>query len=160
MNSFITAKIALKKLQFGPQKCFVLHTTKEHEKYKNSQLYVDGWILQDVLNVATGETTREDTPAGDMEISHPDSEKYLGQILSSDGKNLKNIEKMRNKGIGIKNRITQMLEEMPGGIYHFSIAIIYRNSYLISSILSSSEVWYDVTKADIEQLEQVDEWLI
>ena len=160
MNSFINAKIAIKKLQFGPQKCFVLHTTKEHEQYKNSELYVDGWILKDVINVVTGETTKEDTLEGNMEISHPDAEKYLGQILSSDGKNSKNIEKMRNKGIGIKNKVIQMLEEMPGGIFHFSIAIIYRNSYLISSILSSSEVWYGVTKAEIEQLEQVDEMLI
>ena len=45
---------------------------------------------------------------------------------------------------------------MPGGQYHFEIAAIYRNSYLISSMLSSSEVRYG-TQAQIEKLEQVDE---
>ena len=71
---------------------------------------------------------------------------------------LKNYrKKIRNKGIGTNNRVIQKLEEMPGGIFHFSTAIINRNSYLISSILSSSEVWYGVTKTDIEQLEHVDE---
>ena len=31
---------------------------------------------------------------------------------------------------------------------------------LISSILTNSEVWYGVTQADIEQLEQIDEmWM-
>ena len=35
MNAFITSKIALKKLQFGPKKCFVLHTSKEHEDIRN-----------------------------------------------------------------------------------------------------------------------------
>ena len=50
-----------------------------------------------------------------------------------------------------------MIEAMPGGQFHFEIAIIYRNSYLISSMLSSSEVWYGITQAEIEQLEQVDE---
>ena len=121
---------------------------------------MDGWSLKNVSNVETGESAREDISEGDMEISHPEAQKYLGQIVSADGKNSKNIEKMRNKGIGIKNRVIQMLEEMPGGKFHFSIALIYRNSYLISSILSSSEVWYGVTKAEIEQLEQVDEMWI
>ena len=49
---------------------------------------------------------------------------------------------------------------MPGGKYHFEVAVILRNSYLISSILSSSEVWYGVTKVEWEQLEQVDEMWI
>ena len=51
MNSFITAKIAMKKLQFGPKKCYVLHTGKEHEQYLNSELYVDGWSMKNVKNL-------------------------------------------------------------------------------------------------------------
>ena len=156
-NAFITSKIALKKLQFGPKKCFVLHTSKEHKDIRNMELFVDGWVMKEVQNVETGTVERRDILEGDMEVSHKNSEKYLGQIISSDGRNTKNIEKIRNKGIGIQNRIIQMLEAMPGGQYHFEIAVIYRNSYLISSMLSSSEVWYGVTQVQIEQLEQVDE---
>ena len=49
---------------------------------------------------------------------------------------------------------------MQGGEFHFQIAVIYINSYLISSILSSSEVWYEITQAEYEQLESVDEmWM-
>ena len=49
---------------------------------------------------------------------------------------------------------------MPGGKYHFEIAIILRNAYLISSILSNSEVWYGLTQSNYEQLEQTDEmWM-
>ena len=80
MNSFITAKIAMKKLQFGPKKCFVLHTGKEHQNYLNSELDVDGWSMKNVNHVETGESTRQNIFEGDMEISHIDSEKYLGQI--------------------------------------------------------------------------------
>ena len=47
----ITAKIAIKKLQLGPKKCFVLHTQKGHEDYKNVQLYVDGWQMKDAQDV-------------------------------------------------------------------------------------------------------------
>ena len=108
----------------------------------------------------TSAVKREDTLEGDTELSQMNSEKYLGQIISSDGKNTRNIEKIRNKGIGIQNRIIQMLEAMPSGQFCFEIAIICRNSYLIYSMLSSSEVWYGVTQAEIEQLEQVDEmWM-
>ena len=39
------------------------------------------------------------------------------------------------------------------------MALILRNAYLISSILSSSEVWYGVTDADIRKLERIDEML-
>ena len=67
---------------------------------------------------------------------------------------------MRNKGIGLKNKVIQMLEAMPGGKYHFVIAKILRNSYILSSILSSSEVWYGVTQIELERLEQVDEMWI
>ena len=67
---------------------------------------------------------------------------------------------MRNKGIVIQNKLIQMLKTMSGGIFHFQIAVIYRNAYLISSILSSSEVWYGVTQTEYEQLESVDEiWM-
>ena len=156
-NSLIKAKIAIKKLQLGPQKCSVLHTESEHE---NIPLFVDGWEIKDVKNVETGEMYRQDTLVGDMEISHMNSDKYLGQILSANGKNTKNIEKMTNKGVGIQNKIIQMLDALPGGQFHFQIAVIYRNSYLISSILSSSEVWYGITQHEYEQLEKVDEmWM-
>ena len=53
-----------------------------------------------------------------------------------------------------------MLERMPGGPFHFEIAVILRNALLISSILSNSEVWYGLTKLEAEQLEQTDEMWI
>ena len=160
LNSYINAKIATKKLQFGPKKCYVLHTGKDHDKFKNLELYVDGWKMKDVTEVETGINKRQDTSDGSIEISHMSSEKYLGQIISSDGKNTKNIENIRNKGIGIKNKVKQMLETMQGGKFQFVIAKILRNSHFISSILSSTEVWYGLTKVEIEQLEQVDKMLM
>ena len=160
MNGFINAKIAGKKLQFGAEKCFVIHIGSDHESYKNVEQRVNGWVVKSVKEFETGRTLLEDTLVDDIELSHVNSEKYLGQIISSDSKNTKNILKMRNKGIGIQNKVINMLNTMQGGIFHFEIAVIYRNAYLISSILSSSEVWYGVTQAEYEQLESVDEmWM-
>ena len=51
LNSYINAKIAIKKLQLGPKMCFVLHTGKEHE---NIELLVDGWSMKSVKDVETG----------------------------------------------------------------------------------------------------------
>ena len=119
-------------------------------------MYVDGWAMKKVKDVETGEIDRQDILEGSMEISHLDSDKYLGQTISADGKNTRNIEKISNKDIGIQNRIIQMLEIMSGGIYHFQIAVILRNLLLISSILSSSEVWYGITQNEYEQLERID----
>ena len=102
-----------------------------------------------------------DTLNEDMnEISHINYEKDLGQVISSDSRNTHNIEQLRNKGIGIQNNIIEMLERMPGGEFHFQIAVILKNSLLISSILSNSEVWYGFTKEEAKQLEQVDEMWI
>ena len=75
MNASITAKIALEKLQLGPKTCFVLHTGKEHEDFRNIEFFVDDWKLVDVKDVETDKATMEDTIIGNMEISHMDDEK-------------------------------------------------------------------------------------
>ena len=70
----------------------------------------------------TGGQKWEDTLDNLMELSHVDSEKYLGQIISSDGKNTKSIPP--KKGIGIQNKVIQMLEHMLAGIFQFEVAVI------------------------------------
>ena len=82
LNSYINAKIAIKKLQLGPKKCSVLHTGKEHE---NIELFVDGWSMKSVKDVETGELIRENTLEGIMEMSHLGSDKYLKTTISADG---------------------------------------------------------------------------
>ena len=103
MNSFITTKIACEKLQLGPNKCFVLHTGKKHEDFKNIELFVEGWSMINVKNVEKCVEERKDILEGDLEISYTGAERYLGQIISSDGTNTNNIEKGRNKGISLQN---------------------------------------------------------
>ena len=161
MNSFINAKLAIKKLRLGAKQCFVMHIGNKHDDFKNIELCIDGWSVKTVESYSTGKTELEDILHDDMkEISHIDSERYLGQVISSDSKNTININLLRNKGIGIQNKIIQMLEKMPKGIFHFEIAEILRNVLLISSVLSNSEVWYGVSKTETEQLEQLDEMLL
>ena len=161
MNSFINAKLAINKLRLGPKKCFVMHIGNKHDDFKNIELCIDGWSVRKVESFLTGKTELQDTLQEDMkEVSHIDSEKYLGQVISSDSKNTININNQRNKGIGIQNKIIQMLDKMPGGVFHFDIAEILRNALLISSMLSNSETWYGLTQLEKDQLEQIDEMLL
>ena len=159
MNSFINAKTALKKLHFGPDKCHVLHIGKDHKDFLKVPHYVEGWKVSEAEDFHTGVTTVEESYDGEHLMSAEGVEKYLGQIISSDSTNTRNIEFIRNKGIGITNKIVHTLSAVSAGKYHFEMAVILRNSYLISSILSSSEVWYGVTHAEIVKLEQIDEML-
>ena len=53
-----------------------------------------------------------------------------------------------------------ILEEIFFGKYYFEVAVVLRNSLLLSSILVNSEAWYNLKKEEIEKLEQVDEMLL
>ena len=87
-------------------------------------------------------------------------EKYLGDILSEDGRNMKNILARVSKGVGITNNIMSILEEICFGNYHFEVAVQLRNSLFISSLLCNSEAWYNITDEEMGKLEQADEALL
>ena len=160
LNAFINAKTAAKRLQFGPDKCHVMYVGKDIPEHKKIELHVDGWKVEEVKSVATGEVKSVETFDGEEEISESCQEKYLGQIISSDGSNAKNVANRAGKGSGMANTIESIIKYLPGGRFHFEIAIIMRNAYLVSSMLSCSEVWYDVTESDMRKLEQTDELLL
>ena len=85
-------------------------------------------------------------------------EKYLGDVLTTDLKISSNIEERYNKGIGIVNQILGYLKEVSFGEYFFEMAVLFRQSMLLNSILCSSEVLYGLTKTHIETLESVDKF--
>ena len=49
------------------------------------------------------------------------------------------------------------LSQISLGHYYFDISLIMRHAMLASKLVSSSEVWYNVTKKEYESLEKVDE---
>ena len=120
-------------------------------------LYVDGWEVEKVENVETGDTRDKEVNSGEYKMSTVDSEKYLGDILSNDGKNIKNVTARKNRGIGIVTQIIGKLNEICFGKHYFKVAIILRNSHLLSSLLTNAEAWYNISQSDIDILESVDE---
>ena len=84
----------------------------------------------------------EDVCNEPVEMEEKIDEKYLGDIISVDGRNIKNIKARVAKGKGINSRIMSILNGIPFGQYYFEVALILRNSLLVSSLLCNSESWY------------------
>ena len=88
------------------------------------------------------------------------AEKYLGDIISKDGKNTLNIKSRTEKSMGIVSDIKNILKELCLGQHHFTTAINLRESIFLSKILLNVETWHEVTQDNIEQLECADRMLI
>ena len=159
-NSFINTKTSTKKLQFGIDKCFKMHVGKAQHAEVCPHLEVDGWRVKVVSDINTKEVILEDEYSGVHKMEEVVNEKYLGDIIASDGKNTKNISARSNRGTGVVNQIMSMLEDICFGKYYFQVTMVFRNSLLISSLLTNAESWYNLTAAEIDELEKVDENLL
>ena len=131
----------MKKLKFhvpdknGKTKCHKIHIGKNEEFCP--KLKVHGTEMESV---------NEDT--------------YLGDVLSGDGKNTKNINKRISKGIGIMSSIFNLLDQISLGSFYFEISVILRESMFLNGILTNIDVWHNVKKSEIDELEELDRSLL
>ena len=156
VNAFLTFKTDSKKLQFGAQKCKKLHVGKNLASYKCTAMKVDEWKEVEVVNEETGIDEIKDICNDKYEMEEKEDEKYLGDLISVDGRNVKNIKSRVAKGTGIISKILSILDGIPFGQYYYEVAMILRNSLLLSSLLCNSESWYNVTQAELNLIESVD----
>ena len=82
------------------------------------------------------------------------------KVISGDGQNTKNLNKRIAKGLGIISAITNLLDKISLGVFYIEIFIILRNSMFINGILTNSEVWHYVKKSEVEDLKELDRFLI
>ena len=137
LNIFMNTQIELKKLKFhtndkkGNSKCHKMHIGKSVGKCPT--LKVHGTIMQEVTE-----------------------DRYLGDIISSDGKNTKNIKDRISKGIGIISNIINILDTVCFGPFYFEIAMLLRNSVLINGTLTNAEIWYNFSPTEVKEFERLD----
>ena len=137
LNTFITTQMELKMLRFqvpdaqGKSKCHKMHIGRNHQMCPI--LKVHGTVMNEVTE-----------------------ETYLGDIISSDGKNQKNIKQRVSKGLGIMTEILNLLDLISFGPYLIEIALLLRESMLINGILTNVEVWYNLTTSEIKEFEDLD----
>jgi hypothetical protein len=135
LNTYINTKIETKKLKFSDKKCKKIHIGKEN-------------FLCPALTVH-----------GDQ-ISDSEVEKYLGSLLSKDCSNNEDIAAKSAKGMGLVAQIMAMLNDISLGEHYFEVAMLLREAIFINGILTSIEVSYGLTKANIKSLENVDKILL
>ena len=80
-------------------------------------------------------------------------------MISSDGTNKENIAARKGQGFGTVKDIVKMLDNMCLVPYLYQKAVVLRESMLVETLLTCSEAWYNLTKTDMLQLEQVDKSL-
>ena len=137
LNTYINTQIEMKKLRFhvpdkqGKSKCHKIHIGKHNKACP--VLKVHDTIMEEVT---------EDI--------------YLGDVISQDGKNRKNVDKRISKGLGLITQIMNMMESMSFGKYYIEIALLLRESIFINGILNNSEVWYGLTTTEINDFENLD----
>ena len=135
-NAYLVTRIETKKLKLNESKCNRMHVGNANEDFC-PQLKTHNNVM-----VKT------------------DADKYLGDICESSGKNTKNIKARCDRGYGINTSIVNILKELCLGQFHFTVAKLLRESLLFSSILLNCETWFNITKAEIDQLEKVDKSLL
>ena len=159
-NSHINYKISSKKLQCGTKKCKKMHIGRKEKSFICCDVLIDGWSEENFTFVETGATQLKDTYDGELILETSLGERYLGDIISEDGKNDKNLTVRKNKGVGIVNDIIVLLVEIMAGNENFEMATLLRNSCLVSSMVFNCEAWYRLTIKQIKILEKVDEKLM
>ena len=141
MNTFINTQIESKRLKFhtpdqnGRSKCHILHIGRKNIGCPRLQVHGE-----DIIKV------EKDT--------------YLGDIISSTGRNQENIKSRLSKGIGIISQIMSILDKITIGKHFFETALILRESMFINSILVNAEIWYGMTSREIQKLCKLDQSLL
>ena len=141
LNTFVNVQIEMKKLKFhtpgpnGKTKCHKIHVGRKNQFCPDLQVH--GTVMPAVT-----------------------SETYLGDIISGDGTNKLNIESRVSKGLGKVAQIMSMVEKISLGKHYFKIAFLLRESIFLSSVLTNSEVWYKLSKAELKDLESLDRSLL
>ena len=118
--TFINAKVEMKKLYLGEEKCHQIHVGKENLVCPDLKVH-----QSTMMKVA--------------------SDKYLGDIVSEDCLNRRNIEAKQAKGMGYISQIMIILQEVCLGQYYFETAILLREAIFINGILTNIEVCYGLT---------------
>ena len=137
LNTFLNTQIDLKKLNFHTSndsvgsKCLQMHIGKANEKCP--KLKVDGQTMARV-DIVT----------------------YLGDKISSDGKNTVNICDQVNKGVGLVHQIMKTIRNIGFGTSTIDTALLLRESLLINGMLTNAEIWHNLTKSETEEFEKVD----
>ena len=155
MNNFLNTRTNIMNLQFGTNKCEKMHIGKNHNQDICSRLSVDTW-KEILIEDDKGKKDLKDVFVGRTDMKEVNKKKYLGDVISNDGKNQANIKERYDKAIGNINKIESTLKERSYGKYYFKGYKLMREGLLLGGLLTNAESWINVTKNDLDTLEKPD----
>ena len=141
LNISLNTQIETKKLRFhtpnanGKSKCHFIHVGKKTNSCPKLQVH-------------------------NTDIEQVNSDTYLGDIVSNNGKHTETVKSRVARGTGIITQIMSMLEKITLGRHFFEAALLLRESMFLSSILINVEVWNRLTDEDMKQLVDLDKSLL
>ena len=87
-------------------------------------------------------------------------EKYLGDVVNTNGKIKHTIEDRKSRACAIVAEILAILADIPLGKYKMDIGLKLRQAMLLNGVLFNSEAWHGVSDTDLKTLESIDEQLL
>ena len=134
-NSTINSFIEHNKLKLAPSKCSRVHIGKKKDKCHDLNVHEE--LMKD-----------------------SNTEKYLGDFFSSDGKHDKTISDRVLRAYSYLSEIKALLTDMPFGKRRLQIGLMLRDAMFLNGVLFNSEAWHSVQLKHIEELELIDRSLM
>ena len=88
-----------------------------------------------------------------MKESH--AEKYLGDVISSDGTIDKTINDRKLKAYSYLSEIKALITDLPFSKRRLQIGIMLRDAIFVNGILFNSEAWHNIAKNTYKNLKQL-----
>ena len=118
-----------KKLQFAPDKCYIMLIKQKNKSNPVPVLYINGEVVTEVSAM-----------------------KYLGDIFNALGNNEDLIADRIKRGTAAMVSIHGFMRETSVGPYTLSVYLLLHNAILLSSILFNCQAWSNITEKQIKEL--------
>ena len=118
-----------KKLQFAPDKCYIMLIKQKNKSNPVPVLYINGEVVTEVSAM-----------------------KYLGDIFNALGNNEDLIADRIKRGTAAMVSIHGFMRETSVGPYTLSVYLLLHNAIFLSSILFNCQAWSNITEKQIKEL--------
>ena len=150
-NSLLVLCNKIRKLQCHGDKCHRMHVGRER---RCESLFIESWRID--KEYVDGKIVLKDVHEGKTSMKTVNEQLYLGEIITNDCSNEKNVQAKIAKGKGVIGEIIFILNNAHFGSYYFEALKLMRESLFISVITNQSEIWFNTTEKQLRQLESLD----
>ena len=120
-NATINAFMEAYKFNLAHKKCSKIHIGKKCKKCPNLYVHED-------------------------QMKESQSETYLGDVISEDGKLDATINGRKIKAFSYRSEIRALLSDMPFGKRRLEIGLMLRDAMFVNGVICNSEVWHSISK--------------